>query len=209
MTGGFFLTSCWGCAVAGKTGGVHHIFCLAILFILYLLNKKKGASHGPTVKLCSRPNILLGTTRKIFIKALNLCWTKLFSRPVQSQGLLYKHLCHWLIDWLSHPFPLTALRHRHAQTVIDSSLSYKIDYVIVIKSFLNSEGHQNCIVGSKVTVILLNGLILPIGGVALRRVCACSLRSRLVFSGTEYNLVKKWPGAVLETVVTVFEKDKV
>ena len=34
--------------------------------------------------------------------------------------------------------------------------------------------------GSKVTVILLKRLILPIGGVALGRVCTCSLRSRLV-----------------------------
>ena len=30
-------------------------------------------------------------------------------------------------------------------------------------------------------VILLNGWILPIGGVASGRVCACSLRSRLFF----------------------------
>ena len=34
---------------------------------------------------------------------------------------------------------------------------------------------------SKVTVILLKGWILPIGGVALGKVGACSLRSRLVF----------------------------
>ena len=46
----------------------------------------------------------------------------------------------------------------------DSSSSYKIDYVIVIKTFLNPKGHQNPINGSKVTAILLNGWILPIGG---------------------------------------------
>ena len=45
---------------------------------------------------------------------------------------------------------------------------------------LNPEGHQNRITGSKVTAILVKGYILPIGGVALGRVCACSLRSRLV-----------------------------
>ena len=39
----------------------------------------------------------------------------------------------------------------------------KIDYVIVIKKFLNPEGHQNPINGSKVTAILLKGWILPIG----------------------------------------------
>ena len=58
--------------------------------------------------------------------------------------------------------------------------SYKIDSVIVIKNFLNPEGHQNPISGSKVTAMLLKGWILPIGGVASGRVCACSLRSRLV-----------------------------
>ena len=34
--------------------------------------------------------------------------------------------------------------------------------------------------GSKVSAILVNGGILPRGGVASGRVCACSLRSRLV-----------------------------
>ena len=45
-----------------------------------------------------------------------------------------------------------------------------------MKNFLNPEEHQNCIDGSKVTTILLKGWILLIGGVASRRVCACSLR---------------------------------
>ena len=38
-----------------------------------------------------------------------------------------------------------------------NGLSHKIDYVIVKKTFLNPEGHQNRIIGSKVTVILLKG----------------------------------------------------
>ena len=46
----------------------------------------------------------------------------------------------------------------------DRSSSYKIDYVIVIKNFLNSEGHQNPISGLKVKAILLKGWIMPIGG---------------------------------------------
>ena len=54
--------------------------------------------------------------------------------------------------------------------------------VIVIKNFLNPKRHQNPVSGSKVTAILLKGWILPIGGLASRRVCACSLRSRLVFT---------------------------
>ena len=39
------------------------------------------------------------------------------------------------------------------------SSSYKIDYVIVIKDFINPKGHQNPISGSKVTTILLKGCI--------------------------------------------------
>ena len=42
---------------------------------------------------------------------------------------------------------------------------------MVVKTFLNPEGHHNCTIGSKVTVILLKGWILPIGGAASERVC--------------------------------------
>ena len=48
--------------------------------------------------------------------------------------------------------------------VRDRCSSYKIDYVVVIKNFLNTKGHLNPISGSKVTAILLKGQILPIGG---------------------------------------------
>ena len=59
---------------------------------------------------------------------------------------------------MSQPFPPTALQRRHAQTVRDRASSYKIEYVIVIKNFLNPEEHQNSISGSKVTAILLKGV---------------------------------------------------
>ena len=59
--------------------------------------------------------------------------------------------------------------------------NHKIDYVTVFKEILNPKGHLNRITGSKVTAILLNGWILPIGGASSGRVCACSLRSRLVY----------------------------
>ena len=64
--------------------------------------------------------------------------------------------------------------------VKDGASIYKIDYVYIFSEILNLERHQNCFIGSKVPAIYLNGGILPIGGVALGRVCACSLRSRLV-----------------------------
>jgi hypothetical protein len=56
----------------------------------------------------------------------------------------------------------------------------EIDYVIMIKNFLNPKGHQNPISASKAMAILLKGWILSIGGVVSGRVCACSLHSRLV-----------------------------
>ena len=64
--------------------------------------------------------------------------------------------------------------------VEDGAFSHKIYYVAIFKEILNLEGHQNRITGSKVMAILLYGWILPIDGVASGRVCACSLRSRLV-----------------------------
>ena len=45
---------------------------------------------------------------------------------MQNMVLLYKHIRHPLTDRLSHPLVPTALQRRHAQTVRDSSSSYKI-----------------------------------------------------------------------------------
>ena len=55
------------------------------------------------------------------------------------------------------PLVPTVLRRRQAQIVKDSSSSYKIHYIIVIKNFLNPEGYQNRIAGAKVMVLLLKG----------------------------------------------------
>ena len=57
-----------------------------------------------------------------------------------------------------------SLRRRHARAVADGAFSNKIDYVTIFKEILNPEGHPNRITSSKVTTILLNGWILPIGG---------------------------------------------
>ena len=51
--------------------------------------------------------------------------------------------------------------------------------VTLMHNFLNLKEHQNRLTGSKVIAILLKGWILLIGAVALGRVCACTLRSRL------------------------------
>ena len=48
--------------------------------------------------------------------------------------------------------------------VEDGASSHKIDYFTIFKETLSLEGHPNRITGSRVTAILLYGLILPIGG---------------------------------------------
>ena len=75
--------------------------------------------------------------------------------PGKARGCSTKRL---VITSVSHFFPPTALRRRNAQTVTDSSSSYKIDCFIVSKNFINPKGHQNPDSGSKVTAILLKGL---------------------------------------------------
>ena len=57
-----------------------------------------------------------------------------------------------------------SLRHRHALMVEDGASSQKIDYVTICFEILNLEGNLLRITGSKVTAILLNGWILPLGG---------------------------------------------
>ena len=73
--------------------------------------------------------------------------------------------------------PPTPLRRRHPQTVIASTSSYKIG----IKTFLNPEGHQHRITGSKVTAILLKRWILPIGGASSVEGLRSTGLPRLVF----------------------------
>ena len=118
----------------------------------------------------------------MFVEQLQLHWVcNIFSRAGRSQGLLYKHLRHWFIDSVSEHFPPTALRRHHAQTVRDSTSSYKINYVIVIQNFLNPKGHRNPFSGSTIMAILLKRWILSIGGASAGEGLPCSLRSRLVF----------------------------
>ena len=94
-----------------------------------------------------------------------------------------------------------ALRRRHAQTVKDSTSSYKMNYVIEIKNFQNSEGHQNIVSCVKVTAILLKGWILSIDEVALGRICACNLRSRLIY----YFLYLKSDQKYVSTITEITE----
>ena len=47
--------------------------------------------------------------------------------------------------------------------VENGAFSHKIEYITICREILNLEGHQNHITGSRVTTILLNCLIFPIG----------------------------------------------
>ena len=60
-------------------------------------------------------------------------------------------------------FVKISLQRRHAPMVGNGALSHKIDYITIFEEILNLEGHQNRTTGSKVTAILLNAWIFPIG----------------------------------------------
>ena len=85
------------------------------------------------------------------------------------------------------------------------AFSHQIDYVSIFLELLNLKGHLICFIGSKVTTILVNGGILPSGGVALGRVCACILRSGLVsLLSSQLNLVEQvahfhWADSVIKS----------
>ena len=107
----------------------------------------------------------------------------LLADPGKARGCSTNNsVTNWLIKWLTNPLVPTALRRRHTQTVRDRSSSYKIDYIIGIKIFLNFKGYQNPISGSKVMAIDWRGGFCLLVELQRGRVCSCSLRSRLVFS---------------------------
>ena len=69
----------------------------------------------------------------------------IFSRPMQRQGLLFKHLFHLLLDKLinslSHPLVRIFLRCRHAQMIKNCASSHKTNYIDIILEILNLEEH--------------------------------------------------------------------
>ena len=71
---------------------------------------------------------------------------------------------HWITVFNRPGVVKISLRRRHALMIGDGAFSHKIDYVTIFKEILNPEGHPNCITGSRVTAIFLNGWILPISG---------------------------------------------
>ena len=72
--------------------------------------------------------------------------------------------------------------------VEDGAFSHKIDYVSICLEILNLEGHPNCTTGLRVTAILLNGWILPIGGASSVEGLGSTGRPRLVLNYNTYFL---------------------
>ena len=74
--------------------------------------------------------------------------------------------------------------HHHTLLVGDGAFSHKIDNGKYVYEIINLEGHQNRNTGSRVTAILLNGRIFPIGQnceASRWRVCYQRGLPRLVF----------------------------
>ena len=62
------------------------------------------------------------------------------TRPGQSQGLLYKHLCPSLTDSLINPIVRISLRRCHVLMLDDGAFSHKIDYVLSFLVKSKSQG---------------------------------------------------------------------
>ena len=92
----------------------------------------------------------------------------LISSSGRSQGLLFEHLCYSFTKYLINLLGKIYLWRRHAQTVKAGASIYKANYIDILSEILNPEGHLNCYIASKVTAILLNGLILPTDGASSR-----------------------------------------
>ena len=124
--------------------------------------------------------------------------------PGKARGCFINSLViNSFIQWVSKS--AFSSNSRHAQTVRVSTSSYKIDYVIIIKNFLNPKGHQNPFSGSKVMAILVKGWIWPIGGASAGQGLACSLRSRLVLKCIGFQL--KFKGVQLRVYQGSFDSE--
>ena len=93
-----------------------------------------------------------GAKRKLVLSS-----TSFISKPGQSQGLLYKHLCASFIHLVSHSVMVCENIFMTPPGPNDGAFSHKKDYLTIFKEIFNHEGHPNRNTGSNVTAILLNG----------------------------------------------------
>ena len=102
------------------------------------------------------------------------------------------------LSWHSALFSIQSVQCWHAQMVKNSATSHITNYIDIFTGNLNLEGHLYCCIGSKVTAILLNGWILPTGGVVSGRVCPAACAAGLFLNIYLFRR-PKLTGAVLQT----------
>ena len=97
--------------------------CISLLNMLWLGSEwgYESRFYVPSSYITWQPQLSSGSKQQGVVRILYLCWEvlttrestlmvtgwdlscTLFSRPGQSQGPLYKHLCHSLINWVTDP----------------------------------------------------------------------------------------------------------
>ena len=86
----------------------------------------------------------------------------------------------------------------------NGALSHKIYYITIFEEILNLKGHQNCTTGSRVTAILLNAWIFPIGqsgGASRWRVCYQRGLPRLVNRPGVAGAVLQSPPSLIDSLI--------
>ena len=86
--------------------------------------------------------------------------------------------------------------------VEDSAFSHEIWWGRKLLEILNFKGHHSYIIGSKVTVILLNGWVLPVGGVASGK-SAPALLVDYIIPGATGLLQNKWVITILKKAMDI------
>ena len=131
----------------------------------------------------SKGNLMWNTLNShIFLTAI---YFFLISRPGQSQGLLYKHLCQSLIHWCTAPALVKIFTAPSRPNGLKWCFQSKNKLYWHFSEILNLPGHLNCSTGTQVMAILLNGWILTTGGVASGRVCPAACAADLFESDTQ------------------------
>ena len=128
------------------------MMCLLTVFLQTNNDKKCNTSIKDKIKNI-QPQFPHPYLVHIYAKIKTPLWY-LLADPGEARGCSTNtSVTYWLVKSSFSTHSFTAVR--------DRSSSYKREYFIVIKNFINPEGHQNLISGLKLKAILLKGWILP------------------------------------------------
>ena len=104
-----------------------------------------------------------------FVRFTVTVWPTLFADPGKARDCSKNTVVgHCFIYLVSNALPPLALHCCQAQLVRNGASSHNRIFCTFL-GHSKSQGYQNCIMGSKVVAILLNGWILPIGAIATER----------------------------------------